>query len=245
MIKAFGIKIDTYTVQEFVEHIIADIETGKRAVQVTGINIEQIALIKKCKEFKDYCNTSDYTNIDGTSVSVFLKLLGHKEAKRALCADIFYGLLEYADKKGKSIYLLGASPDVIPLVANNLSEKYSNINIVGFHDGYYKNEKEIIEEIKSAKPTFLFLGMPSPMKERFISLYKQELDASVCFGVGGMFDIIAGKAERAPQFWQKIGLEWLYRITQNPKGHTKRVYKALLPSLSVFFREMIKKDNNS
>lgn len=244
MIKAFGIKIDTYTVPEFVEHIIADVEAGKRAVQVTGINIEQIALIKKCKEFKDYCNTSDYTNIDGTSVSVFLKLLGHKCAKRALCADIFYGLLDYANKTGESIYLLGASPDIIPIVANNLSKKYPNVKILGFHDGYYNNDKKIIEEIKSFRPTFLFLGMPSPMKERFISLNKQEIDASVCFGVGGMFDIIAGKADRAPKFWQNIGLEWLYRITQNPKGHSKRVCKALLPSLYVFFGELFKKSNN-
>lgn len=242
MIKAFGIKIDTYSVGEFVQHIIADVEAGKRAVQVTGINIEQVALIKQCKEFKEYCNTSDYTNIDGTSVSIFLKLLGHKNAKRALCADIFYGLLDYANNKGETAYLLGASPDIIPIVAKNLSEKYSNIKIVGFHDGYYKNEKEIIEEIKKTRPTFLFLGMPSPMKERFISLYKQELGSSVCFGVGGMFDIIAGKAYRAPLFWQKIGLEWLYRITQNPKGHSKRVFKALLPSLSIFFKEMFGKN---
>ena len=76
--------------------------------------------------------------------------------------------------------------------------------------------------------------MPSPYKERFITKYKNELNTSVCFGVGGMFDIIAGKAERAPLWVQKCGLEWLYRITQNPLGHTKRVFRALPACFWVF-----------
>lgn len=240
-INEFGIKIDTYSAKEFVEHITYDLESGKRSIQVMGINIEQIALLKKDRNFRGYCNSSDYVNIDGTSVCLYLKILGYKHVNRALCADIFYKLMDYANDKGESIYLLGAAPDTIGLVVKNLKEKYPNITIAGYHDGYFKDEKNIVNEIRNLKPTFLFLGMPSPMKERFITTYKNDINAGIYYGIGGMFDIIAGKAERAPKFWQKIGLEWLYRITQNPKGHTKRVFRALGPCLSVLISNLFKK----
>lgn len=237
MIKAFGIKIDTYTVPEFVEHIIADVEAGKRAVQVTGINMRQVSMLKTVPEFSGYCNSSDYVNIDGSSVSRFLRLVGHKDSKRALCADIFYGLLEYANSKAESVYFLGASSEVIEKVCDNIHSKYPKINIVGYHDGFFEDDLEIVNDIKSCRPTFLFLGMPSPNKERLVTLYKKEMDAAISFGVGGMFDIIAGKVERAPKFWQKIGLEWFYRAIQNRK-HMSRVFSQLVPFLSVLFKEI-------
>lgn len=238
MVKAFGIKIDTYTVQEFTEKIIEDIESGKRGIQVTGINMRQVSLLNSDSEFAGYCNSSDYVNIDGTSVSLYLKIKGCKEAKRALCADIFYELLDYAEKKADSVYFLGASQDVADRMVRRIHELYPNINIVGYKDGYYRNEGELVEEIRHLRPTFLFIGMPSPAKERFISKYKDEMDVAVCFGVGGMFDIIAGKSERAPVSWQKIGMEWLYRTMQNPRAHAKRIFGQIGPFLYVLIKDL-------
>jgi N-acetylglucosaminyldiphosphoundecaprenol N-acetyl-beta-D-mannosaminyltransferase len=80
--------------------------------------------------------------------------------------------------------------------------------------------------------------MPSPFKERFIATYKDVLQTGICFGVGGMFDIMAGNVKRAPARVQKLGLEWLYRITQNPVKHTKRVFKALIPCCCVFAKNL-------
>ena len=87
--------------------------------------------------------------------------------------------------------------------------------------------------------------MPSPMKERFASKYKYVLNTRVCLGVGGMFDIIAGKANRAPAWIQKCGMEWFYRITQNPVGHTKRILCAFFPCMSVFLKYLFEKRNQS
>lgn len=243
---AFGIHIDNLSVDEYIKSIIDAIKSGKRKLQMTGINIEQLALLEKDPSFASYCNASDWVNIDGTSVMVFLKMAGHgKSLERALCADIFLRLLDYANGNGESVYFLGTTQDAVETLVNNIRVSYPYINIVGYHNGYFRDDKQVVEEIKSLHPTFLFLGMPSPMKERFIYNNKDVMDVAFSYGVGGMFDILAGKARRAPEFWQKIGMEWLYRISQNPVDHTKRVFNSLLPSMRVAGKEIFRKRKRS
>ena len=168
---------------------------------------------------------------------------GFKYVQRTLCADLLYGLLAEADRNHESIYLLGAGQDVIENVAARIKESYPGLKIAGYNNGYFKSEAEIVETIGKCAPDYLFLGMPSPMKERFISVNKDRLNARVSLGVGGMFDIIAGKAKRAPVWIQRCGLEWFYRITQNPVEHTKRVCRALFPCMAVFVKYLFEKRN--
>lgn len=236
-----GIKINPISIEEILSIVDDWLSKGKKGLQITGVNIEQIALLSKDKNFEDYVNSSDIVNIDGIAVYSYLKFKGYKLSERTLCADILSCLLDSANRKGESIYLLGATEETIKQLVCNLNSAYPNINIVGYHNGYFKNEQEIVKDISSKSPEYLFIGMPSPFKERFITTYKKELETGVCFGVGGMFDIIAGKANRAPEKVQKLGLEWLYRITQNPTGHSKRVIKALLPCLKVFIKHLFEK----
>lgn len=237
-IHSCGIKIDLLSVNEISAIVNSSLEKGRKGFHLTGINIEQIALINKNKEFKDYINSSDIVNIDGTAVSLFLRLRGYKESKRALCADIFLNMLKTANEKKQRVYFLGASEDVILKLVKNIHDKYPNINITGFHNGYFNDESQIVSEISKTNSDYLFIGMPSPFKERFITTYKHNLNVGVCYGVGGMFDILAGKVNRAPAKIQKMGLEWLYRISQNPIGHSKRVLKALIPCLLVFLNDL-------
>ena len=177
-------------------------------------------------------------NIDGVSVSWYLKLKGYKLSGRALCADIFQQLLNNANKHSRTVYLLGATQNTIEKLVNVISEKYENINIVGYHNGYFSDEQAIVEDIAEKQPDYLFIGMPSPFKERFIATNKESLQTGICFGVGGMFDIMAGNVKRAPKRVQKLGLEWLYRMSQNPVKHTKRVFKALIPCCYVFTKNL-------
>lgn len=235
-----GIKINPMTVEEILSQVNQWVSEGRKNIQMTGVNARQIAFLEKDKEFSSYINSSDIVNIDGTIVYLYLKLKGYKVKQKTLCADILYRFLEDANEKGDSIYLLGAAPDIVGKVAINLKKQYPNISIVGIQDGYFKDEKAIVEDIKAKSPKYLFLGMPSPMKERFVTTYRNELNATVNFGVGGMFDIIAGKSSRAPHWVQRYGLEWFYRITQNPIGHTKRVFWVLLPCLRMFFKDLFK-----
>lgn len=235
-----GIKINPMTVEEIVSQVNQWVKEGRKNIQMTGVNARQIAFLDKDKEFSSYINSSDIVNIDGTLVYMYLKLKGYKVKQKTLCADILYRFLEEANKLGDSIYLLGASPEVVKKVAVNLKQQYPGISIVGIQDGYFKDEKAVVKDIRAKSPKYLFLGMPSPMKERFVTKYRNELNATVNFGVGGMFDIIAGKASRAPGWIQRHGLEWFYRITQNPIGHTKRVFWVLFPCLKIFSKDIFK-----
>lgn len=240
-----GIKINPIPVSEISSIVDEWLSEGKKGLQITGVNIEQIALLSRNKDFVNYINASDIVNIDGIVVALYLKLKGYKSCQRTLCADIFSMMLQKANDQAQSIYLLGAEQDTIEVLVSKIAEQYPNIKIKGFHNGFFEDTQEIIDDIMSKQVDYLFIGMPSPFKERLITTYKQELNSGVCFGVGGMFDIMAGKAKRAPQCIQKMGLEWLYRITQNPVGHTKRILRALLPCIGVFFRHLFESRKQS
>ena len=231
-----GIKFNPISVSEILKVVCELKKLGRRGIQITGVNLEQVAQLEKNEKFADYVNASDFVNIDGSIVYWYLKLKGYPIEGRALCADILYGLLDEAERKGETVFFLGATQDIIERLVTDIHQKYPHIIISGYHNGYFDDDAEIVEMIKSASPTYLFLGMPTPKKEFFISEYKSVLNASVCFGVGGMFDILAGEVNRAPAWIQKCHMEWLYRISQNPIGHTKRVWRALVPCVKVMWR---------
>lgn len=240
-----GIKINPLSVDEICSICDNWLREGKKGLQITGVNLEQIALLSKNKNFTTYVNGSDVVNIDGIIIYWYLRLKGFKLKSRALCADLLMDMLIRANERRESVYLLGATQETLEQLAVNIQRQYPNINVVGYQNGYFKNEQSIVDDISYKKPDYLFIGMPSPYKEHFIATYKHKLNAGVCFGVGGMFDILAGKAKRAPEKVQKMGIEWLYRITQNPLGHSKRVLKALLPCLFVFSKYLFEKRKTS
>ena len=233
------IKITPIPISEVMTYIHQ--HKGGTCIQITGVNMEQISLIARDPNFSHYINQSDIVNIDGVIVYLYLKLRGFKHVNRTLCADLLYACLSEANRNNDSVYFLGATQNVVENVVQKISDKYPNVRIVGYNNGYYTSEKEIIEHINSFSPTYLFLGMPSPMKERFIAENRSELKAKVCLGVGGMFDIIAEKAKRAPLWIQKCGLEWLFRIYQNPIGHSRRLMRAIFPCMRIFLKYLFEK----
>jgi N-acetylglucosaminyldiphosphoundecaprenol N-acetyl-beta-D-mannosaminyltransferase len=236
-----GIKINPIPTDEIINITDKWLSDKNKGFQITGINLEQIALLSKNKQFSNYINSSDIVNIDGMIVYWYLKIKGYKNVQRTLCADILIRMLQIANERKEKVYLLGATQETIEQLVKNIQHQYPNIDIVGFHNGYFKNEKEIVNDIAICNPDYLFIGMPSPFKERFITTYKKELNTGICFGVGGMFDILAGKAQRAPKQIQSLGLEWLYRITQNPVGHSKRILRAFIPCIKVFCKHLFEK----
>ena len=161
-----GIKINPIPTEEVLQYVEECFEKNKKGIQITGVNIEQFALLDKDKNFKDYVNSSDIVNIDGIVVYLYLKLKMYKVKQRTLCADIMEGMLTTANQKGRSIYLLGAEEQTIKKLAEVVGNKYPNIKIVGYHNGFFKDEKAIVKEIASKSPDYLFIGMPSPFKGR-------------------------------------------------------------------------------
>ena len=127
-------------------------------------------------------------------------------------------ILEKCEKTGESIYLLGASEENLKACVANIVRDFHKINIAGYHNGFFdlNNPKEILEEIKEKKPMAIFVAMGCPRQENFIVKYMDELPCKIFMGVGGSFDVIAEKINRAPRWMINIGMEWAYRVSKEP-----------------------------
>lgn len=127
-------------------------------------------------------------------------------------------ILEKCEKTGESIYLLGASEENLKACVANIVMDFPKINIAGYHNGFFdlNNPKEILEEIKEKKPMAIFVAMGCPRQENFIVKYMDELPCKIFMGVGGSFDVIAEKVNRAPRWMINIGMEWAYRVSKEP-----------------------------
>jgi N-acetylglucosaminyldiphosphoundecaprenol N-acetyl-beta-D-mannosaminyltransferase len=132
--------------------------------------------------------------------------------------DLMLAICRMASERGHPAYLLGASPGVAEAAGHLLQERFPGFVLVGTHHGYFKPEDEsaVLEKIRNAKPSLLFVGMGMPAQEKWIAAHLQTLGVPVVMGVGGSFDVLSGKLRRAPTLLRRAGIEWLYRLTQEP-----------------------------
>jgi N-acetylglucosaminyldiphosphoundecaprenol N-acetyl-beta-D-mannosaminyltransferase len=240
----WGISVNPISKDEFIDvienHISSNIESP---LHITGVNPETISQSLSDKVLRDAINSSDLINIDNTLVYCMLRLSGIKAPERVATPDLFESMLSLAEKRGYSIYLLGAREDVLKKAIDNIKSQYSRIKIAGYRNGYYKKEeiREICEVIKKVKPKMLFLALPTPEKEIFIYNNKNFLEVPVLLGVGGAIDVKSGLVTRAPLFLRKIGLEGIHRAIQNPLNYGKR-YFTLYPTFIVYvIKELLKR----
>lgn len=238
-IHVWGIKFDPLTKEQIVDRIQNWIRLGRTGIHITGVNPEQVSKVQMDNFMKNAVNDSDLVNIDGILIVQTLRLYGYKIPERAATPDIFELLLIEANKKRQSVYFLGAEDYVLKNMIKRIADEYPNINIVGYHDGFYLSSEEdkIVKNISDLAPTFVFLGLPSPQKEAFIMKYKHSLHAGCCYGVGGAFDVKGGKVFRAPKWGRRLGLEWAFRIIQDPANYGKRVLEFYIPFIKLFFKE--------
>ena len=150
--------------------------------------------------------------------------------------DLMMDMCRLAAENKLSVFLLGAKPEVIPETAVALKNRFPGLNISGFSHGYFgeKGEKEVLKEINSKKPDMLFVGLDVPRQEKWIYNNLKNISAKIVMGVGGSFDVISGKLKRAPAFMRAAGLEWLYRVAQEPWRITR------IKDLPVFLIRIIK-----
>ena len=152
----------------------------------------------------------------GIVFAVYL-LTGHR-TKRIAGIDLMLELCHLAEMKKYKIFLLGARENMLSSAVSNLKQKFPGLDISGYHHGYFsmENEQTILEQIKDCKPEILFVGLHVPEQEKWICSHLKELKVPVVMGVGGSFDVIAGRLKRAPELLQRIGFEWLFRFLQQP-----------------------------
>lgn len=221
--KFLNYNIDNLTFDETIDKIIELINSGKTNQHVV-LNAAKITLMGRDKKLAKIVNSCDLISADGISIVWASKFLGNRIKERVTGIDLFSRLLEIADQKRYRIYLLGANEDVIKASVKKMKEKYKGLTIVGYRNGFFNEEDEIdiVNGINQSNSHILFVGISTPKKEYFLDKYKNKLKVPFCMGVGGSFDITAGRYQRAPRWMQRLGLEWYYRLIQEPRRMWKR-----------------------
>jgi N-acetylglucosaminyldiphosphoundecaprenol N-acetyl-beta-D-mannosaminyltransferase len=216
-----GVGIDSVTMDEAIERIGQFIQEKKPTYIVTP-NVDVIMRLQKDCEFKAIYDKASLVLPDGMPLIWAGMFLGTPFKAKVSGSDLFVKLCSISAEKGYKIFLLGARPGVAEKAALLLRQKHPGIKIVGTQSpsfGFEKNVAEsadIVKKIQEQKPDILFLGVGSPKQEKWIACYKDQYNVPVSIGVGISFDFVAGTVKRAPKIMQKAGLEWLWRLFNEP-----------------------------
>lgn len=215
---------------------------AKEPLHLMGVNADKINELNKNKRLKQIVNSCGVINADGASVILASRFLKKPLPERVAGIDLMLSLVKLSAEKRYSIYLLGAKEAVVRKTAKELKKQYPKLNIVGIHNGYFQENDwiSISDEIKSKQPDFVFVGITSPTKEYLIEFLQNDGNNSVFMGVGGSFDVISGNIPRAPIWMQKHGLEWLFRVIQEPRRLFKRYLVGNIVFIGSVVREKVK-----
>jgi N-acetylglucosaminyldiphosphoundecaprenol N-acetyl-beta-D-mannosaminyltransferase len=191
---------------------------SRQRLQHVALNVAKFVNMRSDPVLAADVANSDLVGIDGMGILWGARALGLPATSRVAGVDLLAELLAVCAQDGFKPYFLGATPAVLHLAMETVRKRYPSLVFAGWHDGYFKSEQEsdVVRDIRSSAADCLFIGMPTPRKERFLAAYRDELGVPFVMGVGGGFDVLAGTVRRAPARIQKLGLEWLYRIYQEP-----------------------------
>ncbi|WP_157456734.1 WecB/TagA/CpsF family glycosyltransferase [Carnobacterium maltaromaticum] len=222
-IQLLGSQLDSLTMNETLE-VIDTLIKNRIPIQHVVINASKINLMGKNEWLKTIINDCPLINADGQSIVWAGRFLGYKIPERVAGIDLFDKLVEKAAGDGLRVYYFGGEETVVRKVIQVHQELYPQLKIAGFRNGYFKESESsvIAQEISASKADILFVAFSSPKKEFWIHKYKEQMNIPFSMGVGGSFDVIAGKTKRAPRWMQKLGLEWFYRFIQEPRRMFKR-----------------------
>lgn len=214
-VNILGVHVNKYTMEQAVNNAYEMLETDSLNMIFTP-NSEILLYASNNPEFTDVLNSADMIVPDGIGVVYGAKLLGNPIKERVAGYDLVCNLFPKMAQKGQSVYLLGAKPGVAETAAENLKKKHPGLVIAGTHDGYFKNDDEVIEDINRKNPDFLMVCLGFPKQENWIYNNREKLNAKLAIGAGGCLDVFAGTVQRAPEFYCKHGIEWLYRLVKQP-----------------------------
>ena len=214
--QVMAITFDNITMEEAVGTAMGHIAARSRCRVVTP-NAEFALEAKKNPRFLKILNTSQLVLADGISVVLASKIIGDPMQGRVTGVGFAQALAAAMAKEGRSLYLLGAKPGVAEQAAEKLQQTYPGLKIAGTHDGYFKDAAPVGEASNAANPDALLVCLGAPKQEYFMEDYDGALEVPVMAGLGGSMDVLAGNVKRAPEFYQKHGLEWLYRLVKEPQ----------------------------
>ena len=216
-IEILGVNIDSLTFDETIEKIKQNIQNGSKINHVV-VNAGKYVLMQNDSKLYKSVLECDLINADGQSVVWASKFLNNPLPERVAGIDLMEALVKVAFEMNFKCFFLGAKEEVVSKVVEIYSEIYSRDLIAGYRNGYFNEneEAEIANYISNCQPDILFVAINSPKKEIFLNRYKSIIEVNFIMGVGGSFDVIAGLTKRAPIWMQNAGLEWFYRLIQEP-----------------------------
>ena len=219
----FGLPVAAMTMEQALARAEAAIDQRTR-LHIGVVNAAKVVNMRRDEELRKAVLASDLILADGAGVVWASWLLRRPLPERVAGIDLMLGMLRRGSERGWRVYCLGATSEVLDKVAAWISANCPGVEQVGRHHGYFAatEEEMVAMDIAAARPDILFVAMTSPRKERFLARWSARLGVPVCHGVGGSFDVLAGKVRRAPARWQRLGLEWLYRVIQEPRRLWRR-----------------------
>ena len=235
--------IDNLSMDETLEIIDKRI-VSQQSLHHVVVNAGKIVAMQSDVELMQAVNEADLINADGQAVVWASKFLEKPLKERVAGIDLMTNLVELAHTRGYKIFFLGAKEKVVKKVVQTYRLQYSNNIIAGYRNGYFstEDEKKIAQQIRDSGAQILFVAISSPTKENFLYNYRKTLaKVSFVMGVGGSFDVVSGLVKRAPLWMQNTGLEWLYRLIQEPKRMWKRYLVGNTKFILLVIKEWLKK----
>lgn len=214
-IDIMGVRFDNYTLEEAVSAGLALAGQEGCHYAVTP-NPELVELARRDEGYRALLNGADLVLPDGIGIIHAAKILGTPLKGRCPGIDFASGLMAGLEQTGGRLFLLGAKPGVAEEAARRLRERYPRLEICGTHDGYFQADGPVAEEVRRSGAQVVFVCLGAPKQERWIAANGPATGARLLVGLGGSLDVFAGQVQRAPERWQRMGLEWLYRLKQEP-----------------------------
>jgi N-acetylglucosaminyldiphosphoundecaprenol N-acetyl-beta-D-mannosaminyltransferase len=215
----------------------------RRRLQHSDVNVAKIVQMKDDPDLRRYVAASDLVCVDGMGVVWGAGLLGVPVAGRVTGVDLMMRTLDLCAREGFRPFFFGARQSVLEDMLARLAESHPTLAVAGIRNGYFTPEEEpgIVEEIRASGADCLFVGITSPIKERFLHDHRDALGVPFQIGVGGAFDVVSGNVPRAPALVQRIGMEWLFRVLQEPRRLFRRYLTTNSRYAGLLLAEMLRR----
>jgi N-acetylglucosaminyldiphosphoundecaprenol N-acetyl-beta-D-mannosaminyltransferase len=238
-----GCPLDTYTFRGAVEEIVRRVRHRGPPSLVHFLNVAKIVKAHASPELETILWDGDLVLADGKPLQYFGRGLRIRVPERIAGIDLMLELLEVSSRETIPVYLLGAKEEVLQACLRTIERRFPGIQIAGSRNGYFSPQETpvVIEEINRSCPGILFVGMGTPQKELFAFENRARLMVPVVQGAGGTFDVIAGVTRRAPSWMQELGLEWLFRVLQEPRRLFWRYFSTNLLFLVLFLKTFLRR----
>lgn len=234
--RLFDMNLCTFDMQEAVAHVNAVLQSNGSTVIFTA-NVDHVVRYNNDADFRRYYRAADLIFADGTPLLWSARLLRTELHARVTGVDLMAALCSLAATHGYRCFLLGAKPETLAKAERALLQRFPSLQIAGSHHGYFDDSMQVLELVRQARPHLLFIGMGSPRQEKWIAEHREQL-SGIVMPVGGSFEVLAGEKKRAPRLIQRVGLEWTWRLGQDPRRLWKRYLVEDLVFLRLLFREL-------